>query len=326
MNVKIKLRDFLPGNTAVNVVLVVVSVIMSVLAFFCTNAATQALLAGLGASFFVAGFIGIINIQVLSKELSKVTKEPFEDATIYMKIRNAGILNVYRNRNDALGYIFEEITNERQEIVIIGSSLKGLIGVGENVSQNYQRFRNILINAVLRGATLNFLLTNPEIAHHRELQEGRNSGDIEYEIIQNLIYLLGIKIDNRKNDFRLNIKLYNGTPTIFMIATTNRMIINPYTYYSTAFSSFTFLIDGETELYKSYYCNHYQEAWKDSDLTFSFNSSFSKANDEISEFINKKHPHNKDVYIIQDDKKRKELLDYLGKNKAKIENIGNKKQ
>ncbi len=43
--------------------------------------------------------------------------------------------------------------------------------------------------------------------------------------------------ESKELDANLDVKLYNGTPTIFMLSTSWSMFFNPYTFYSRAFDS-----------------------------------------------------------------------------------------
>lgn len=187
--------------------------------------------------------------------------------------------------------------------------MKGLIGVGYNAVGQSQRMREVLINALKRKVQINILMTNPEVAHHRSQQEGRLDGDIEAEILENLMYLVKVKHDNPEIASKLTIKLYNGTPTIFMVCTSRLMMVNPYPYYSTAYGSFSFLIEEGSELYRSYYPSHYSSAWTDPRLTVIISEDINTAVDQIKELTQKSNPHGRK--IIPDDSKRDELLKKL---------------
>ena len=68
------------------------------------------------------------------------------------------------------------------------------------------------------------MMTDPEMADYRAQQEGRASGEIPNEIDMNIARLKRIGIE------RKTIRFYRGTPTVFAIATTDRMLLNPYPY------------------------------------------------------------------------------------------------
>ena len=314
------LTELLPGSTACNVVLIVLGVAFSILAFTFQfeSAIAASLSAGLGASMFIAGFIGLVNLRVLSREISRITKEPFENISLYLKIHRSGLKDIFRTRHDAIDVIFDDVEKEHGEVVIVGSSLKGLIGVGYDCSLEENTCRQKLKECVRRGVVVNVLMTHPVVAAHRVHQEGRREGDIEAEILKNMMYLLMLRMELPQQRGSLNIKLYDGTPTIFMVTTSRLMILNPYPYYSTAFSSFTFLIDGGSDIYRAYYKSHYQEAWKDSDMTLEISHDPTKAIDQIEQLIDEKDPHDSVKCIIPNEDKRKELHDLVTTLKQEV--------
>jgi len=61
------------------------------------------------------------------------------------------------------------------------------------------------------------------------------------------------------------LKLYKGSPTCFLMATTERMIINPYPYQIEAYRSFCLeLVSTESiqSIYNSYLVNHFKKPWE----------------------------------------------------------------
>lgn len=114
--------------------------------------------------------------------------------------------------------------------------------------------------------------------------------------------------DVRKN---LNIKLYKGTPTIFMMCTSKLMLLNPYPYYSTAYGSFSFVVENGSSLYESFYNSHYREAWTSPNDTSieKIDDNIERSIDQIREIIEKrKNPHGRDVIP---EKMKKELIKEL---------------
>ncbi len=310
MKEKVSLTSLFPGSVGTNFFVLIFGIVLAVCAFSAQISDTPAsLLAGFGSSMFLAGFLGLINVKVLSEEVHKTTIQPIEDAKLLAEIHTAGITGVTRNRNIAKIKLISSINNENEEIVIVGSSLKGLIGVGQNPVGDNMQVRNALINALKRGTKVKILMTNPEVAHHRATQEGRNQGDIEEEILKNLISIIMLK--NEIKSDKLEIQLYKGTPTIFMVCTSNFMMINPYPYYSTAFGSFSFMIRGNSVMHKGYYESHYQNAWGDTNLSQAIEDNIVKAKFQVTEFIDGTNQHGEN--IIPTDAKKNELRDLLTK-------------
>jgi len=313
------IMSLFPGSVATNSVVLVLGIILVLCSLLPgTSGKAASILTGLGSAMFLAGFLGLIHARALAKEVHKVVSLPFEETMLLTQLHWAGIEWISRERADFGEKIISALEKEINEIVIVGSSLKGLIGVGYNAVGQAQRIREALINALKRGTQLNILMTNPKIAHHRSKQEGRVNGDIEAEILENLMYLIRLKHNNPNIAPKLKIGLYDGTPTIFMLCTSNLMMINPYPYYSTAYSSFSFLIKGGSALYRGYYQSHYREAWTDTKMTLYISENIDLAMEQIKDLIEGTNPLGKK--IIPDAAKEKALLEEWNKLKTLIEN------
>lgn len=70
-----------------------------------------------------------------------------------------------------------------------------------------------------------------------------------------------------------------------MVSSTNLMLLNPYPYYSTAYGSFLFIIRSNSDLYKSYYFTHFQNAWNDRELNEHIDDNKDLAKQKIEYFI-----------------------------------------
>jgi len=304
-----KSSEIFPGSTAVNVLLIIMGIVISLFAFTKTADNVVGYCAAFGSALFVSGVIGFLNVKILSKEVNRIVGEPFEDIAFIHTIRSAGIENIYRNRVRSIEEIIKSMDNEEQEIIIVGCSLKGLIGVGFDVIGEHSKFREGIFRALKKNIRIKILLTDPRYACFRAVQEGRNVGDIEAEIIENLLYFIQLKHQNPRKASNLQIKLFHGTPTIFLFATSKLMVINPYPYFSTAFGSFSFELWGGSEMYKAYYYSHYSRAWTTPSTTTDISNEFYTACDQIKELIEKGNYHN--LPLIPNEEKRKSLLSML---------------
>jgi hypothetical protein len=152
-----------------------------------------------------------------------------------------GVERLYLDRAGAIRDFSQHIKLESERIIIIGSSLKGLLDPTERDKQK-KEFADVLKRKITAGITVEFLLTHPALAFLREDAEGRKEGDIKAEIITTLEYLvrdLGVSPGS--------IWLYHGTPTIFSLITSERMLVNPYTYQANAYENFCFEISKRSE-------------------------------------------------------------------------------
>jgi len=156
-----------------------------------------------------------------------------------------GLEMVYPNRMEALKEFAPYMKEEKEEILIIGSSLLGLFlyvpGFKDIVQENPKRFK--------------FLLTHPDDSRKREGPEGRDQGVIKGEIIEGIHKLMnwGVPLEN--------IQLYRGSPTVFTIITSTHMLLNPYPYCTEAYRCWCLQVSSKGSIYKQYYEKHFKDAW-----------------------------------------------------------------
>jgi hypothetical protein len=180
----------------------------------------------------------------------------------YIQMTNmaeAGLVDVYENRNEALAVFREYLKEEKGEIFVIGSSLKGLLLNKENA--------DVLKDRIKANVRLRFLLTHPAVADLRADQEGIEFKVIGEEIIKSLELLEQWRIPVN------NVRLYKGAPTIFAIKTTDQMLLNPYTYTAVAYDSPCFISDRRERqnpyLY-DWYDTHHFGAWNSAELVHNY--------------------------------------------------------
>jgi len=150
-----------------------------------------------------------------------------EEIKLLRSVRQAGVIGIFKRRDPAIHAFAPAIDEETQEIMVVGSSLKGLFQ-----KQEYESIaEKILIKARTGSVKVRFLLTHPVVADFRARQENRRPKDIGQEIIRSLETLKEWPQDH------CEVKLYLGTPTCFAIKTTRTMLINPYPYVSVSYDS-----------------------------------------------------------------------------------------
>jgi hypothetical protein len=234
---------------------------------------------GLGIALIPAGIIGLAHrlffYDELREEMSSVLSTSLRDAvkTDLLPFIESGIVRVSRNRNEMMDRFKEYVSRESGEVIIIGSSLKGILDPEEDIVSR-KEFADILRNRMAEGVPCKFLLTHPSLAFLREDAEGRAPGDIKQEIINALRYLTRQPDEDGSGLPGLgvpysNIKLYKGTPTIFSIITSNTLFINPYTYQSNAYDSLCIEVRkvGTNDLYSSLMSDHFHKPWRNEPRT-----------------------------------------------------------
>jgi DNA-binding XRE family transcriptional regulator len=163
-----------------------------------------------------------------------------------------GIRGVYSNRGQALEAFTSLIKQELTSIYVVCSSFMGVIRVAPaEVSEALQR----------KAASIDvrILMTDPgQVSRLREDQEGRKQGSISKEIWDSVDELTkwGVK--------RESIRFYSGAPTVFLLFTPERMLVNPYTYGTEAFKTVTFEVarTRQGDIYSQYEENHFRRPWK----------------------------------------------------------------
>lgn len=168
-------------------------------------------------------------------QISDTLRRYAEEIELLKSVRHAGIIGLYKRREVALKAFSRYIDEESSEIMVVGSSLKGLLQKEEyrDIADKL-RFKQGLIK-------VKYLLTHPVVADFRASQENRRPTEIGLEIVKSLETLRDWGVDC------CNVRLYLGTPTCFAIKTTRQMLINPYPYISVSFDSPCLLLEYSPE-------------------------------------------------------------------------------
>ena len=160
-----------------------------------------------------------------------------------------GLENVHLNRNLALDqfawFLDAEIQksqrNEPARVWIVSSSIKGFL---EATSEHFDG-RKMMAQLTQGKCDIRIMMTDPKVADLRAKQERRKDVEIPMEVQMNLAYLKRIGVR------RESVRFYSGTPTVFAVATTDRMLLNPYPYQREAFRCFSMIVpDSITHLRK----------------------------------------------------------------------------
>jgi hypothetical protein len=175
-----------------------------------------------------------------------------------------GLENVHLNRNLALDqfawFLDAEIQksqrNEPARVWIVSSSIKGFL---EATSEHFDG-RKMMAQLTQGKCDIRIMMTDPKVADLRAKQERRKDGEIPMEVQMNLAYLKRIGVR------RESVRFYSGTPTVFAVATTDRMLLNPYPYQREAFRCFSMIVqqtnNPEADIYTQYLRYHFEEPWQ----------------------------------------------------------------
>lgn len=173
-----------------------------------------------------------------------------------MHLRELGIERAFRERKDAMLLVKEWLRAEKNEIAIVGTSLRGLfweeVGDPEVVAIIRSKTKD-------RKRTLKFkiVLTHPAFSDLRERLERQHRPEtfrISMEIRESVRRLLDMGLRHSEIHF------VKATPTCFAIKTSSHMLINPYPLENQALASFCIVVgnhQGRNEIYRSFAEHHF---------------------------------------------------------------------
>jgi len=195
--------------------------------------------------------------------VTKIEKDMQGLSPLFAAAAKLGLENVHLTRGIALSSFAWFLDAEAQKaeskqpgrVWIVSSSIKGFL---EATSETFDGRR--MMERISRcGCDLRIMMTDPTVADLRAKQERRADGEIPGEVRMNLAYLKRIGVR------RESVKFYPGTPTVFAIATSDRMLLNPYPYQTEAFRCFSVVVQKtlspDTDIYHQYLRYHFDEPW-----------------------------------------------------------------
>ena len=186
----------------------------------------------------------------IRKQVHSMIEEYRKEIVMLRALKDAGVMRPYRRRELALKEFASTIEAETSEIMIIGSSLKGLLQQKDKYREIAEKLRTKISKG---GILVKFLLTHPVIADLRAGQENRQFTEIGGEIIESLNILKdwGVPCEN--------VRLYKGTPTCFAIKTGKQMLLNPYPYGGVSYDSPCLIVETSDD-HPSYFYDEFDKS------------------------------------------------------------------
>ncbi len=217
----------------------------------------------------------------IREQVMRLIEEYREEIAALQALKEAGVLCPYKRREKALRDFASALDAETDEIMVIGSSLKGLLQMDK-----YKEIREKLQFKITHGnVRIKFLLTHPVVADLRAGQEARQFTDIGKEIIASLRILKDWKVPPK------DVRLYKGTPTIFAIKTARKMFLNPYPYGAVAFDSPCIIVE-TTDSHPSYFYDAFDAfhfgAWDTNavERILDYDATISELESKLDEYAN----------------------------------------
>lgn len=186
---------------------------------------------------------------------------------LYQTVKDYGLENIYLTRLEALvdfGHYLDaelERAGEGGRVWIVSSFIKGLL-----TAANAQFDGRAMMERIAHcGCDLRVLMTHPDVADARAKQERRAEGEIRKEVEMNLALLKRLGLQ------RSSVRFYRGTPTVFAIATQDKMLINPYPYEAEAYRCFSMIVartaSRTADIYQQYLMHHFEAPWSRKKMT-----------------------------------------------------------
>jgi hypothetical protein len=236
------------------------------------------LLINIGSALLLGGLIGIIDVLFLKKEYEESLLEKIGKLDEIINKEEFGIFDIQRKRNDLSDNINSKLLLDKGTIKITGISLRGLFGVGDELSKEQKLFRTNIEKALKKRITFKILVIHPKYAKFREELELRRKGDIAFNVFHTLQFLIELQ---KKYPNYLFVKLLKGVPSTFMIFFDSELIFSPYTYGNTGIESYTFRIRIGSDLYHYYDDHHFENIWNNKDVCLELKTD----NNEIDRYI-----------------------------------------
>jgi hypothetical protein len=177
------------------------------------------------------------------------------------ELESLGIKGIFRSRSDALMHFGTDLRSEINKgsnlhkfVYVVSTSMRGFLATD---AQDFHGLR-ILEELIKNKIISKFLLTEPEVAERRAKQESRPPRAIAGEVKSTVSQLLnlGITLDQ--------IRYYEGSPTVFGIATSKSMLLNPYPNENESHRCMTIIVqktDNKSDIYHQYLESHFDKPW-----------------------------------------------------------------
>jgi len=169
--------------------------------------------------------------------------------------RNLGVVGVYPDRKLAFVSFRDAWDHEEKDIDIVSSTFEGFRKfVGEPGHE-------LLTTKLESGCGIRLLFTHPEFLRYRAENENVTEESIRNQLEESVAQLQALSAQARG---LLEIRLFKAPPTCFLIKTSTHMLLNPYPYMRTAYSSFAVVVrrtdqrEGVFQIYADY---HFERAW-----------------------------------------------------------------
>lgn len=182
--------------------------------------------------------------EKINEVLGEVVINYRREIVLLQSAHEAGLFGVYPSRREAIKAFLSFIEEENHEILIVGTSLVGLL---QRTEKEFEDARSVLLKRKKASVKIRFLMSHPKIAGLRGLQENRTITAVGNDILKSL-RILREHWDVNPED----IKLYEGVPTHFSIKTEKVMLLNFYPLTTMAYPFPSLIVQKDGYFYKHF--------------------------------------------------------------------------
>ncbi len=168
-----------------------------------------------------------------------------------------GVIGVFRNRLEAFTSFRSQWDKEPKRIDIVASTMEGFRNFSGDAGHE------LLERRLESGCTVQLLLTDPEFLHFRAENENVRVQSIQDDLVETEHQLRQLR---KAYGEQISVKTFRSPPTCFLIATSSHMLLNPYPYMRTAYSSFGLIVrqtKRKDDIFHVYHEYHFKRAWKE---------------------------------------------------------------
>lgn len=194
----------------------------------------------------------------LKQALDDIPPDPPESEAVLSTPTNSGFEQIFRSRSKALAYftphLTREIGREGGLFYVTATSMRGfLIAAADNFHGG-----RLLRKLVASKCNVRIMLTHPDTAERRAEAEERADGEILDEVKRTVKELRRLGVSSEQ------MRYYRGAPTVFGIATSEHMLLNPYPYESESHRCMTLIVrktEDPEDIYHQYFDAHFERPW-----------------------------------------------------------------
>lgn len=175
--------------------------------------------------------------------------------------KRLGVVGIYPDRKEAFAAFRDFWDLEKYGIALVTSTLEGFRKFAGGIG------REMIEDKLRSGCNIRILFTHPDYLHFRAANENVEEESIRQQLFESLSQiepLLRSGKTKRKSTGLLEARWFQNPPTCFTVSTQSYMLLNPYPYMRTAYTSFAVIVrktERRDDIFNVFREFHFQRAW-----------------------------------------------------------------